>query len=62
MNITGIKSICCGNGVRTLPPSKRKNPEGNLYQCLKCKGNTDAYFTTLMSKDELDYIDELGKK
>ena len=44
MKITGIKSICCGKGVKTRPQHKIINRNDRLYVCLGCKKDTDAYF------------------
>lgn len=42
MKITGIKSICCGNGVKLAPPSKR---DGDKYMvCLGCKELCEHYY------------------
>ena len=42
MRIVGVESICCGKGVKTLPPSRQKGDI--LYQCLGCGEPCDHYY------------------
>ena len=47
MRIIGIKSICCGKSVETLPlkPYSRRWG-GFLYECLHCHKPCDHYYVT----------------
>ena len=42
MRITGVKSICCGRGVKTLPSTQRKGDI--VFKCLKCNKPCDHYY------------------
>ena len=42
MRITGVKSICCGEGVRPL--RREKWVEDKVYLCPKCKKPCESYF------------------
>ena len=48
MRITGVKSICCGKSVRTLPLTKRKGDV--LFECLRCRKPCDHYYVAETSQ------------
>ena len=48
MKITGIKSICCDDGVKTANLdrlSKEDKENDRIWVCLKCKQPCEAFYT-----------------
>lgn len=54
MRITGLKSICCGEGVRQRNQfANVKTPKkwgDEIYVCKKCKKPCEGYFTALVER------------
>jgi hypothetical protein len=50
MQITGVRSMCCGSGVMTL---KKQDMEGDkMYKCYKCGKKAEVYFSCLVEKSD----------
>ncbi len=52
MIIRSVKSICCGEAVKTRTPKQIKDdPEQRLYVCLECRRLADAYFVCEIERE-----------